>query len=342
MTNSKVLQLGLKITLFCMATNPAFGQITQRQGVLLKPETPTLLQRGAGCAVAQLNLRITTGNDDMRGGNDNLDVQVQYANGDMDATPNVNNGAYWAGHSVNTVSIYLKHPVAPDQIRQIHLVHSAQGGYNPPNQAQTAMDASPITGPVTAPVTLMEGIQTEDDWDMAELQVFGLGKGVNVPIASSGFHRFTGSNPSLDINAQPAGCPSGNQVARISFTFLTADDDLRGGNDNLNVTILFADGSNQATPNVNHSQNWPNGSTKGAEVLLNRLVTIDQIRGFTLSDTFTGGSGGDNWNMASMQADAVMTDGSTHTIAKFGFHRFSSDWTGPKAKQITIPAHPIN
>jgi len=75
---------------------------------------------------------------------------------------------------------------------------------------------------------------------------------------------------------------------------------------------------------------------------LNRLVTIDQIRGFTVSDTFSGGSGGDNWNMASMRADAVFADGSYHTIAKSGFHRFSADWSGPKAKEITIAAHVIN
>ena len=105
---------------------------------------------------------------------------------------------------------------------------------------------------------------------------------------------------------------------------------------------LFADGTSQAANNVNHSQNWPNGSTKGAEILLSRPVTIDQIRGLTLEDTFTGGSGGDNWNMASMQADAALADGSHYTIAKAGFHRFSADWSGPKAKQIRISAHPIN
>jgi len=175
------------------------------------------------------------------------------------------------------------------------------------------------------------------------LQAFGLGNGVDVPIASFGAHRFTGSNPSLDINAHPAaGCPTGHQVTRISFTFKTADDDLRGGNDNLNIRVLFADGTSQSEPNVNHNQNWPNGSTKDAEVLLNRLVDMSQIRGFTLEDTFTGGSGGDNWNMASMQADASLADGTKHTIGKFGFHRFSSDQSGTKARQITVPSQPIN
>jgi hypothetical protein len=164
-----------------------------------------------------------------------------------------------------------------------------------------------------------------------------------VPIASFGTHRFTGSNPSLDINTNvKSGCPNGNQVTKISFTFKTSDDDLRGGNDNLNVTVLFADGSKQFEANVNHSQNWPNGSTKGAEILLDHAVDINQIRSLILADTFGGGSGGDNWNMASMQADASLADGTNHTIAKSGFHRFSADLSGPSSRQITIQAHPIN
>jgi hypothetical protein len=136
------------------------------------------------------------------------------------------------------------------------------------------------------------------------------------------------------------GCQTGNQVSSISFTFRTADDDLRGGKDNLDIAIHFADGTSQSEPNVNHGDRWADGSTKGAEILLARPVTIDQIKSISLSDTFAGGSGGDNWNMSSMQADALV-NGQYHTIAQYGFHRFSADWNGAKARQITIQAHPI-
>lgn len=43
-----------------------------------------------------------------------------------------------------------------------------------------------------------------------------------------------------------------------------------------------------------------------------------------------------------MQADAFLADGTHHTIAKSGLYRFSSDWSGPKARQTNIGAHPIN
>jgi hypothetical protein len=324
-------------------TGAASGQGSQpKRGVLLTPQRGTLLQHDGGCTVAMLNLRITTGKDDLRGGKNNLDVEIHFANGDMQPVSNVNKGANWGNNSVNTVGIHLNHPVAPGEIKQIRLVHSAQAGYNGPSGGQIANSASPISGPVLAPINAMGGIQSEDNWDMAQFQAFGLGSGIDLPIASFGAHRFTGSKPSLDINTQPAGCPSPDQVKKILFTFMTADDDLRGGNDNLDVTVLFTDGTSQTEPNINHSSNWPNGSTKGGEILLNHPVTIDQIRGFTLETTFTGGSGGDNWKMNSMQADAVLMNGSYHTIAKSGYHRFSADWSGESAKQISIRANAIN
>jgi hypothetical protein len=323
----------------CALAVAAYGQTTApNRGVLLRPQSGTLLQAVNGCTVNLLNLRIATGNDDLRGGNNNLNVQIHFADGSMQSANNVNKQANWPNHSINFVSIPLTKPIASSQIKDITLIHGAQGGYAPPQGAGIGM-----LGTVAAPIALANGVKSEDNWDMAEFQAFALGSGTNVPIASFGLHRFTGSDPSLDIHAQTGvGCPTGKQVRRISFTFSTSNDDLRGGNDNLNVTILFADGTSQTEHNVNHSQNWPNGSTKGAEILLNRSVTIDQIRGFTLADTFGGGSGGDNWNMASMQADAFLADGSYHTIAQSGFHRFSADLSGSNARQIRISAHPIN
>jgi len=335
--SSQVLAMALCV----LAATSCFGQ-GQNRGTLLAPRPSALLSGGA-CTLGLLNLRITTGNDDLRGGKNNLDVEVRFANGDMLTATNVNKGAHWPNHSVNVVGIHLNHPVAPNEIRQIRLVHSAQGGYVPPSAGQVGATTIPVAGPALAAIHAAQGVQTEDNWDMAEFQAFGLGNGVNVPIASFGSHRFTGSNPSLDVNTQPGvGCPARNQVTKISFTFRTADDDLRGGSDNLNISILFADGSTQSEPNVNHSERWPDGSTKAAEILLTRPVTIDRIKSISLSDTFSGGSGGDNWNMASMQADAFLADGSYHTIAKTGFHRFSADWSGPKARQISISAHRIN
>jgi hypothetical protein len=320
-------------------TTSAEGTFTPAANATLSPQHITTMS--PGCTVNQLQLRIRTGNDDLRGGQNNLNVEVHFADGAMQIANNVNHGANWGNNSTNVVSVPLQNPVAPNQIKMIRLVHSAQAGYTPPSGGAMGATATPA-GPALAPIYAAQGIHSEDNWDLAELQAFGLGKGINVPIASFGTYRFTGSYPSLDLNAQPGvGCPSANLVSKISFTFWTGNDDLRGGKDNLNITIHFADGTTQSEPNVNHGERWPDGSTKGAEVLLSRPVTIDQIKSISLSDTFTGASGGDNWNMSSMQADAWV--GATyHTIAQSGFHRFSSDWSGAKAREISIPTHAIN
>jgi hypothetical protein len=320
-------------------TTSAGGTFTPAANVPRSPQRITTI--GAGCTVDQLQLSFRTGNDDLRGGQNNLNVEVHFRDGAMQVANNVNREANWGNNSTNVVSVSLQHPVVPNQIKMIRLVHLAQAGYAPPSAGAAGAMATPA-GPALAPIYAAQGVQSEDNWDLAEFQAFGRGKGINVPIASFGTHRFTGSYPSLDINAQ-AGveCPTGNLVSMISFTFWTGNDDLRGGKDNLNITIRFADGTSQSEPNVNHGDRWPDGSTKGADVLLSRAVTPDQIKSITLSDTFTGGSGGDNWNMSSMKADALV--GSTpHTIAQYGFHRFSSVWSGEKAREITIPAHAIN
>ncbi|HJT69799.1 MAG TPA: hypothetical protein VJ731_06340 [Terriglobales bacterium] len=312
---------------------PESPQVSRpNNGVLLRPQGPAIL--GGACTVNQLQLRFTTADDDLRGGKNNLNVQIHFADGSMQPVNNVNNSASWGNNSIHAVSIPLTKPVAPNQIKDITLIHSAQGSFKP--------NTSPLL--VLSPETAaMEGIQSEDNWKMAEVHAYALGNGINVPIAYFGFHKFTGSDPSLDIHAQPGvGCPTGKQVTRIVFSFATADDDLRGGNDNVNIKILFADGSTQLEPNANRSQNWPNGSSERVEVVLNRPVTIDQIRGFTLADTFSGGVGGDNWNMESMQAEAYLEDGSHHSIAQSGFHKFSADVSGPTARQINISAHQIN
>lgn len=313
------------------STMTLYGQTT-RPTVLLKSRRTTILS--PACTVSQLQLRFRTGSDDLRGGQNNLNVEVHFADGTMQVAKNVNHGANWGNNSTNVVTVPLKQPVAPNQIKQIRLIHNAQGSYTPPNAAQGGLMTTPA-GPALAPIYAAEGVKSEDNWDMAEFRAFALGPNqTNVPIASFGMHRFTGSDPSLDINSRPdVACSAANQVSKITLTFRTGNDDLRGGNDNVNVIIRFADGTTQFESNVNHSERWADVSTHGAEVLLNRPVSINQIKAVTLATTFHGGANGDNWNMDSVE----ITADDTHPLATYGFHRFSADRSGPNAREITIP-----
>jgi hypothetical protein len=285
--------------------------------VLLNPQRTTML--GVGCPVNKLLMTIRTGNDDLRGGQNNLNVEIHFADGSVQFAQNVNKSATWPNNSVNTVNIPLNQPHPPNQIKQIRLIHLSQGGYHIP------------AGAVLDPTVAVTGIKSEDNWDMQEFQASAIGQNVNVPIALSGSHRFTGSNPSLDINARPdVTCPSPDQVRMLQFLFKTGNDDLRGGNDNLSITI-FADGLTQGKANVNQGQRWADGSTHEVTFVLERPVTIQQIHQIYLETTFKGGSGGDNWNMDSVQVIAVV-NGVNHPIATQGFYRF----TGPPGNRLIL------
>ena len=301
-----------------LAASSAYGQTSNQAGrLLVNPQRTTML--GAGCPVNRVQLTIRTGNDDLRGGQNNLNIEIHLADGNIQFAQNVNKGANWPGHSVNTVVVPLNPPLQPSQIKQIRLIHLAQGGF------------SPGPGVAVDPTLSVTGIKSEDNWDMQDLEASAIGQTANVPIASSGFHRFTGSNPSLDVNARPdITCPSADQVRQLEFLFRTGNDDLRGGNDNLDITI-FADGLTQGKANVNQGQRWADGSTHEVTVYLERPQTIQQIHKIVLETTFKGGSGGDNWSMDSVQIIAVV-NGVNHTIATQGFYRFA----GPPGNRLTV------
>lgn len=311
------------------ATLVAYGQGTTPAGRVLISPGPTTMLSGA-CTISKLELNIRTGNDDLRGQGNDLNVEIHLANGAVQFAKNVNHGQNWSNNSLNKVMIPLNQPVAPSQVKTIRLIHLAQGGYNPPSGNAIAGSATPA-GPALAPIYAAEGIKSEDNWDMAGLQASGIGNSVTVPIASFGLHRFTGTNPSLDVNARSdITCPRPNEVTALDFRFRTGNDDLRGGNDNLDITI-FADTLTQGEANVNHSQGWANGSFHSVTVTLQRPVPIDQLRKIYFEATFGGGSGGDNWNMDSVDIIAVM-NGQRHPLATQGFYRF----TGPPGNRLIV------
>ncbi len=331
---------GIALTIYCLlALTLLYGQApNQGTRVLLNQNRGTLMATPAAtasCKVTSLQLVIKTGNDDLRGGQDNLNVEIHYTDGRMQSAKNVNNGANWGNNSVHTVVIPLSQAVQPMEIKELRLVHLAQGSFTPPRSPLAVVQPEP---------QLMQGIKSEDNWDMAEFQAVASSLNAPesspaarvIPIAAFGFHRFTGSVPDLLIPAnRDIRCPVAGQVKQLQFRFRTGNDDLRGGNDNVNINIQFTDGSQQGVPNVNQGQRWVEGSMHSVEVLLDRSVTLDQIRAVTLSTTFTGGTGGDNWNMDSVDIMALV-DGTMRPVTTAGFHRFSSDWSGPKAKSITI------
>jgi len=83
--------------------------------------------------VSQLELEFRTGNDDLRGGKDNLNLRIYFKNGRSQYIRNVNKGKRWADGSRQTVKVKLNSPLNPDQIKSIQLMTTFSGGWNGDN-----------------------------------------------------------------------------------------------------------------------------------------------------------------------------------------------------------------
>lgn len=161
------------------------------------------------CSVSQIRLRIVTGGDDLRGGKDNLNIQILFAGGRAPQVAlNVNKSQNWPNNSTNTVDIPLNQPVPPNQIIGLRLIHIADGGFD--------FNSLPSVLTPAAPWEIPQAFLSPDNWDMSLLQVAAIGNGVGARIAAHGFDRFTGSNPMLTVathvpaNACGSGRPAGN------------------------------------------------------------------------------------------------------------------------------------
>jgi hypothetical protein len=99
-----------------------------------------------------------------------------------------------------------------------------------------------------------------------------------------------------DVNALAANEPNGS-IRNIYVTFKTGGDDLRGGNDNVNVTVNYRDGTTQTFNNVNAGARWVDKYEETVHLVLNKPVSKTDIISFTLTTTFGGGFDGDNWNL---------------------------------------------
>jgi hypothetical protein len=253
-------------------------------------------------------LQFTTGSDDLRGGS-RIDLTINSFDGTQQHYPNINLGARWLDHYKESAAIVLTRPVPIAQIRSLVLTGAA--GF-------------------------VSGSMGGDNWNMDQVvvQSYAAGARQQPPLKTAGPFRFTGDNKELEIsmNAAPPAAPG--QVTQLLLRFQTGSDDLRGGNDNLNIDVHFADGTTQSALNVNRSARWPDNTANTAAIVLTRAVPPAALKSLTLTTTFSGGLNGDNWNMNSVTVTAV-GNGLNKQIGSYGFKRFTGD-----QKQLSVSLKP--
>jgi hypothetical protein len=89
----------------------------------------------------------------------------------------------------------------------------------------------------------------------------------------------------------------GSAAKEMILSFKTGGDDLRGGNDNVSVTLNLRNGGTVEANNVNLGKRWIDNTWQEVGVDLPDAVQPEDIANVTVSTNFRGGFDGDNWNL---------------------------------------------
>ena len=118
----------------------------------------------------------------------------------------------------------------------------------------------------------------------------------------------------------------------LQIQIRTGGDDLRGGNDNANLIVLFTDGNIQTIRDINRGQRWKDHQTYSVRQSVTK--PIGEIRGIRLETTASGGHSGDNWNVDSVKVIATengitrtLFDRNGNPLFRFTGDDRSAEWT---------------
>jgi hypothetical protein len=100
--------------------------------------------------------------------------------------------------------------------------------------------------------------------------------------------------------------PNDGLVHELQIEFTTGADDMRGGADHVDLVLRMADNSTQSYPNVSLGGRWLPNYTETVQLVLKTPVAKSAIKSMQISTNSTGGLNGDNWDMQSVVARAVV------------------------------------
>jgi hypothetical protein len=248
--------------------------------------------------VRELLLTFETGDDDLRGGNDNVDLVIRLTNGKTIVKKQINLGARWLRNYGETASVRIP--------------------------------ATPLADIAAFSVsTTFAGGAFGDNWDTKKIVVdYYLHSNVVAHLVTHGqFKRFTGEDKTLKFQVPKPDDADPNFVRKLELTIKTGNDDLRGNEDNVDATILYADGKTQTIKDLNNRQRWEDGSEHTVTLKLDKPRPRNQVVGLKLTTTFKGGVDGDNWNMDKLVVVPITTVVTTAYATKSGvpLKRFTGD-----------------
>jgi len=220
--------------------------------------------------IRELVVVFGTGDDELRGGNDNVDLVLHLKDGTKVRQPRINLGARWLKDYDEAASVILPAPIPKADIVAVEFVTSFTGG------------------------------AFGDNWDTRYIEVTYYEKGNDRDrlVRDASFFRFTGDHRSRKLTVpKDVPRPKPGQITWLKLTIKTGSDDLRGNEDNLDITVRFADGTSKKFPSVNYRKRWADHESHKVALKFERGYDRHEIVGLTLCTTFSGGTSGDNWNM---------------------------------------------
>lgn len=113
----------------------------------------------------------------------------------------------------------------------------------------------------------------------------------------------------------------------LIMQFDTGNDDLRGGNDNVHVSLLLRSGKQIRFENVNGRKRWIDRSSQTVSRSIPSTLQVTDISSIKLETTLGGGMGGDNWNLNRLCVKARLNGTSHLLLDRSGnpLYRFTGD-----------------
>ena len=220
------------------------------------------------CEAHELVLTVKTGEDGLRGGDDNCNVMLQFNDGTYQQFLNVNRRLPWPANTSNTVELWLANPAPVNAFKNIIIY--------------------------TKPCDELNGVSCYN-WNLNQLTMVARGgfpdENILTQIGKPLLKRYSGNDFSgtYHFTNLPI-CETGNgntetegpetsiaTTDKLLINFRTGDGDLQGGDNNLNITVSFRDGTIQGFANVNAGLNWPVNSTNIITLNLDKPVHPSDI-----------------------------------------------------------------
>ncbi len=245
----------------------------------------------ADVPATQVMIVVQTGGDDLRGGsnpNDNADVTLSFAGGSK-ITKNINQGRSWENGETHAFKLELPTP-APKvkDITGVTITTHFGGGIGGDNWNIDKV-ALVVSFQADAPTHGPTPIVVHDWLDAS-----------GAPLI-----RFTGDRHDLSLTVKPDD--AGKQVSALDVIISTGNDDLRGGNDNCDVTVTLASGKTITVNDANRGANWKNWTDHTVSIPIAGVpIKGGDVKSVSIHTAFGGGIGGDNWNVNRVRLRATL------------------------------------